>query len=51
MRNKIKKEEKLDDFNHNDSIKDNYWKYCKNHFETNERVLPTFSEMIVGNIL
>ena len=48
MRNKIKKEEKPDDFNHNDSIKDNYW---INHFETNERVLPTFSEMIVGNIL
>ena len=28
----------------NDRIKESYWKYCKNHFETNETVLSTLSE-------
>ena len=42
---KLKKQEQSDAFNHDDQhIKENYWKYCKNPFEINETVLPTFSE-------
>ena len=44
LRSKVRKEEQPDAFNHNDRINENYWKYCKNNFETNETVLPTFSE-------
>ena len=44
LRSKVTKEEQPDAFNHNDCIKENYWRYCKNNFETNETVLPTFSE-------
>ena len=43
MRSKLRKEEEVDAFNHNNRIKENYWKYCKNHIETNKTVLPTFS--------
>ena len=35
---------KRDAFNHNDCIKENYWKYCKNCFKANETVLLTFSK-------
>ena len=44
LRSKLRKEEQPDAFNHNDRIKENYWKYCKNNFETNATGLPTFSE-------
>ena len=42
LRSKLRKQEQPDAFNHNDRIKENYWKYCKNLFETNETVLSTF---------
>ena len=44
LRSKLRKEEQSDAFNHNDRIKENYWKNCKNSFETNATCLPTFSE-------
>ena len=44
LRCKLRKEEQSDAFNHNDRIKENYWKNCKNSFETNATCLPTFSE-------
>ena len=31
LRSKLRKEEQPDASNHNDLIKENYWKYCKNH--------------------
>ena len=43
LRSKLRKEQP-DAFNHNDRIKENYWKYFKNHFETNKTVLLTSNE-------
>ena len=39
-----KKEKQPDAYNHIERIRENIWKYCKKYFETNETVLPTFSE-------
>ena len=41
---KLRKEDQPHAFNYNEHIKENYWKYCKNHFKTNQTVLPAFGE-------
>ena len=44
LRNKLKGAGDASLYNHNERIKQNYWKYCKNIFESEDKVQPTFDE-------